>query len=87
MPKLMIACVAAVAMLPGMALAQQGQVRPQQNATGTKDACREEVRQVCGNGFLPIPMFIQRCLAENESKFSDQCRALIQAARANRHAN
>jgi hypothetical protein len=86
MSRLTIACVAAIAMLPGVALTQQGQVQPRQDAPGTKDACQDEVRRVCGNTLLPIPMFIHQCLAENESKLSDQCRAFIRAARANQHA-
>jgi hypothetical protein len=32
-------------------------------------------------------MFIHQCLAQNESKLSDQCRAVIRAARDNHHAN
>jgi hypothetical protein len=32
-------------------------------------------------------MFVHQCLAENESKLSDQCRTFIRAARANQHAN
>ena len=87
MPKLLIACAAAFAMVPAAALAQQGQVQSHQSAAVTKDACREEVRRVCGNTLLPIPIFIHQCLAENESKLSDQCRALIRAARANQQAN
>jgi hypothetical protein len=87
MPGFLIIFLAIVDILPGTALAQQAQRQPQQSDADIKNACREEARQLCINTFPPIPIFVQRCLADNRSKLSEQCRASIPATRPNRDSN
>jgi|HubBroStandDraft_2_1064218.scaffolds.fasta_scaffold818960_2 hypothetical protein len=78
--------VAVVALSPAVALAQQAQ-EPQPSAPDARAACRQEIRRLCIQGALPIPPLIQRCVAENQSKLSPQCRKLIQAGHEARGAN
>jgi hypothetical protein len=67
---------------PQQAEAQQAQVQPPPTAQGrgttdVREACREEVRRLCG-GLSPRSDAGRRCISDNQTKFSAPCRTMLQ---------